>query len=133
MYCKHQQGFSLPVAIFILVIMALIGTAAVSLMQRSMEGVGNEVMSTRAFFAAESGAQYAMNQLFSLTGAAANCPATYPVQNYNSTGIASCTATVQCSGVTVGSKTYYTVTSTGNCSTGDINATRQIQLMAVTP
>lgn len=129
---KYQQGFSLPVAVFILVIMALIGAAVVSLMEKGQEGVANEVMSTRAFFAAESGAQFALGQVFTLDGSPANCSA-YPQQNYTSTGIASCSASVQCSALTVGSRTYYTITSTGNCTTGTINSTRQIQLMAATP
>ncbi len=134
MLCKRRQhGFSLPIAIFILVIMSLIAAAAVSIMQSGMTGVSNEVLSTRAFYAAESGAQAAMNQLFPLNGAAANCPANYSSINHSSTGLANCTSSAQCSSQTIASKTYYTITSTGVCSAGDLAATRQVQVLAATP
>lgn len=127
---KHQHGFSLPVAIFILVIMALIAAAAVSIMQTGQSGVSNDVMSTRAFYAAESGAQNVLAQLFPLSGGAANCQASYPTITFNQTGLASCSADTQCTARTVGTRTYYTINSTGNCSSGDINATRQIEMLA---
>ena len=133
MYCKHEQGFSLPVAIFILVIMALIAVAAVSIMETGQSGVSNDVMSTRAFYAAESGAQTILAQIFPLNAGTANCQASYPTQTFNIMGLANCTASTQCNLRSVGSRTYYTITSTGNCTSGDINATRQIELMAAEP
>jgi len=133
MCCKHEQGFSLPVAIFILVIMALIAVAAVSIMETGQSGVSNDVMSTRAFYAAESGAQTVLAQIFPLNSGAANCQASYPTQTFSITGLANCTASTQCSARSVGSRTYYTITSTGNCSSGTISATRQIEMMAAGP
>lgn len=127
---QRQRGFSLPMAIFILVIMALIGTALVSLSQSSHTALSQEVMSTRAFYAAESGAQLALNQLFSLNGAAANCSASYPIVTFNAMGLEGCTASVNCSSNTINSKSYYTLTSTGRCAAATITATRSIELMA---
>ena len=130
---KRQQGFSLPVAIFILVIMALVAVAAVSIMETGQAGISNDVMSTRAFYAAESGAQHVLHQLFPLDGSAANCQANYPDQNFNITGLGNCLASAQCNTRIVGTKIYYIVTSTGVCSSGDISATRQIEMMAAAP
>jgi hypothetical protein len=112
---NRQAGFSLPVAIFILVIMALIGTALANLIQSSHTALGQEVLSTRAFYAAESGAQYALGQLFPLNGGAANCASPYPVINYNAADLSGCSA------------------STGSCLFGTTSATRQIELMAKSP
>ena len=128
-----QRGFSLPVAIFILVIMALIGTALVNLSQSSHQALSQEVMSTRAFYAAESGAQFALSQLFPLNGAAATCSAPYPTVNMTATGLDGCSAVVNCSSNTIGTNTYYTLTSTGSCSFITTSATRQIELMAKSP
>ena len=134
MYCKHHQhGFSLPVAIFILVIMALLGAGIVSIMQSSQESAATEVLSTRAFFAAESGAQVALGQLFDLSGGAANCAASYPVIDFNATGLGGCSASATCSSNVVGTKTYFTITSTGNCAVSSLSATRTVQLMATQP
>ena len=127
---RYQHGFSLPMAVFILVIMALIGTALVNLSQSSHTALGQEVMSTRAFYAAESGAQVALGQLFSLSGAAANCSASYPTVTFNATGLEGCTATVSCTSTTISSKSYYTLTSTGRCAAATITASRSIELMA---
>lgn len=134
MSCNFRQsGFSLPVAIFILVIMALIGTALVSLTQSSHQSLSQEVISTRAFYAAESGAQVALGQLFSLTGAAANCAAPYSTINFTATAMDGCSASVSCMSNTINGKTYYTLTSTGTCRFATLSATRQIELMAKGP
>lgn len=130
---RKQSGFGLPIAIFILVIMALIGAAAVSITQTSQDSLSNEVLSTRAFYSAESGAQYALGQLFTLDGSAATCSAPYASISLSSTGLAGCSATATCSSATIASKTYYTITSTGVCSFGSISATRQIEVMATLP
>lgn len=134
MYSKQQQrGFSLPVAIFILVIMALIGAAMVSIMQTSQQSLSTEVLSTRAFYAAESGAQAALGQLFPLDGSAATCSAPYPTQTYTTLGLNGCTASVTCSSLTTAGRSFYTLRSTGVCNVGGNNATRQIELMAKGP
>lgn len=133
MSCKYQRGFSLPVAIFILVIMALVAAAAVTIMEQSQQGISHDVMSTRAFYAAESGAQSVLAHLFTLDGSAANCQANYPAINFTATGLAGCTASTQCSGQVVGSKTYYTISSMGYCAMSGITATRQIEITATTP
>lgn len=134
MYSRQQQrGFSLPVVIFILVIMALIGAAAVSITQRSHDSLSSEVLSTRAFYSAESGVQYALGQIFTLDGSAATCSAPYATLSLTGSGFAGCSATASCSSRTIGSKTYYTITSTGNCAFGSHLASRQIEVMASNP
>ena len=132
-YKRRQQGFALPVAVFIIVIMALLGAAMVSIMQSGQQGVSTAVLSTRAFFAADTGAQQALANLFPLDGSAASCLASYPTVNYNTSGMAGCSAAVTCSSVVVGSKTYYTLTSTGTCSISGERAVRQMELRAVSP
>lgn len=130
---NDSRGFSLPVAVFILVIMALIGTALVNLMQSSHTALGQEVLSTRAFYAAESGAQYALGQIFPLNGGAAHCASPYPAINYNAADLNGCSATVSCASNTIGTATYYTLTSTGSCVFAATSATRRIELMAQGP
>ena len=125
----RQRGFGLPAAIFIIVIMALIAAAAVNILNKGLEGVSQEVMSTRAFYSAESGAQHVLSQLFPLNGGAANCAATSSV-NFNTTGLSNCSANMTCSATTIGSETFYTINSTGTCSTGSTTTVRQIQIMA---
>jgi len=129
---RHQQGFSLPAAIFILVIMALLAAAVVSIFDKGVKGVTQEILSTRAFFSAESGAQYVLGQLFSLSGAAANCAASSSL-NYSANGFAGCTSVMTCNSTTIGSQVYYSINSTGICSTGSDRAVREIELLARAP
>jgi MSHA biogenesis protein MshP len=124
-----QRGFSLPVAIFIIVIMALLAAAAVNILNKGLAGVSQEVMSTRAFYSAESGAQFVLSQLFPINGGAANCAANSSV-NFNNIGLSNCRATMTCNSTIVGSETFYSISSTGTCSTGDTTTVRQIQVMA---
>ena len=129
-YKRTQRGFSLPVAIFIIVIMALLGAAMVSILQSGQQSAGTAVMSTRAFFAAQTGAQQALANLFPLDGSAASCLSPYPAFNYSNNGLAGCTAVVSCSSSIIGSKTYYTLNSTGTCDVSSIRAVRQILIQA---
>jgi MSHA biogenesis protein MshP len=134
MFCRHaQRGFSLPIAIFILVIMALLGAAMVTIMQNSQRSVGTAVLSTRAFFSAQSAAQYALGQLFPLNGGAANCPSTYPTITYTASGLAGCSAVVACSSSTISGKTFYKLNSTGTCDVSGNRAVRQIEMQARSP
>ena len=125
----RQKGFSLPVAIFIIIIMALLAAAAVNILNKGLAGVSQEVLSTRAFYSAESGAQHVLSALFPLNGGAANCAANSSL-TFNTTGLNNCQASMSCTSTTIGSETFYTISSTGTCSTGDTTAVRQIQVMA---
>lgn len=134
MCCERRQcGFSLAIAMFILVIMALIGAAVVSIMLNNSQSLGSAVLSTRAFFAAQSGAQSALAQLFPLDNSAATCSASYPAINYSTAGLSNCSVQVSCSSQSNAGKTYYTLHSTGTCSLAGLSASREIELMATSP
>lgn len=59
---KNQQGISLVSAIFILVILALLGVGMVRLLTSSQQAVSQEITSLEAYLAAQSGLQWAMYQ-----------------------------------------------------------------------
>jgi len=137
MSCKYyrptqQKGFSLPAAIFILVIMALLAAAVVSLFDKGNKGVTQEVLSTRAFYAAESGAQYVLGQIFSLSGGAANCAPTSSL-SFNANGFAGCSSSMTCSSRIISGEIYFTINSSGSCAAGSDRAVREIELQARNP
>ena len=117
----------MPVVIFILVIMTLLATAMVRLSTTGALSIASEVQSNRAFYAAESGAQWAMNQLFPPAGGGGVCFASPSSLNFTTAGLNGCSASVSCvnSGV-FNASTHFIVTSTGSCG----NETRQIQVGA---
>lgn len=123
---RVQSGFGMPMVVFILVIMTLLATAIMRLSTTGAISIANEIDANRAFYAAESGAQWAMNQLFPPAGGGGVCFAATTL-NFSATGLTGCSANIQCqnSGSFNGS-THFIVTSSGNCG----SATRQIEVGA---
>lgn len=118
-------------AIFILVVVGLLGASMASLLKNADESVAREVISTRALLAAESGAQRKIQQLFPTSGAA-DCSA---ISNLPLTGagFGSCFVDVTCVAVSPeGTDTYYTVTSIGRCETATDTAVRVVEVQART-
>jgi len=69
---KSLRGFSLPTAIFLLVILALLGAFMVSLSTTQNISSAQDVQGARAYRAARSGLEWA---LFNLKSPAIACPA----------------------------------------------------------
>ncbi len=135
MYLRHvpakQRGIGLPASLFIIIILSLIVLAMSDLNEQSALAFGQDYHSMRAFYAAESGAQVAMNRIF--VGAAACSDPMTPIDfdsGGSNPGFDNCTASISCSSVLVDGTTYYTITSTGTCGAGFEQAQRSIQVRA---
>ena len=130
---KSQQGLSLVIAVFILVALALLGAAMINILAGGTASVAREVISTRALFAAESGAQRKLNEIFYASGSVTpgQCtPTTYTgVSAFG--GLFGCgDVSVDCSYVTIDITNYYTITSTGSCGPADAPAVRAVLVQA---
>lgn len=129
---SKQRGLSLLVAIFILVVLSLLGAAMINILSVGTESVAREVLSARAFFAAESGAQRKLNEIFNPGGAVqpGQCSdVTYSDLN----GIQGCstlTVDISCVAVTVDGVSYFTITSEASCGPAVSPAVRRIQVQA---
>jgi MSHA biogenesis protein MshP len=84
---RYQQGFLLPAAIFILVILAALGAYALNITSIQQATSTQDVQGTRAYQAARAGVEWAAYQVLSpSTTALANCPAsptTISVDNFS--------------------------------------------------
>lgn len=129
-----QQGLSLVLAIFIVVVLSLLGAAMINILSGGSESVAREVISTRALFLAESGAQRKLVEIFPPGGGVqlAECAA----DNYDSTelaGIQGCSTQgveISCSVINVPPVNYFTITSTATCGPADSPAVRVIEIQA---
>ena len=135
---RRQRGFGLPLAVFIITVLALIGAAMVALTRTGQEAVGSEIQSIRAFYAAESGAQIALATVLPLSGGSigvAGCNALSLNPAFNATGLEGCTASASCSGQTVDGTDYYRITSLGECRFGGSGNTarRRLEVMVRSP
>lgn len=72
---KIQQGFSLVSAIFLLVVIAMLGTFAVTLSTTQHQSAAMDVMGSRAYQAARAGIEWAAYHVASSTS---NAPASAP-------------------------------------------------------
>ena len=128
---SKQKGIGLPATVFLIVIVALIVLALGDLNSKSNIGFGQDFYSIRAFYAAESGAQVALNRVFV---GGQSCIATLADIDFdtisNKAGLEGCSVSVSCNQVTVDVIDYYTFTSTATCGAGIEEATRAIQVRA---
>tara|TARA_R110001592_G_scaffold9288_1_gene49523 strand:- start:16470 stop:16928 length:459 start_codon:yes stop_codon:yes gene_type:complete len=128
---SKQKGIGLPATIFLIVIIALIVLALSDLNKKSSLGFGQDFYSMRAFYAAESGAQVALNRVF--VGKQACSPAIADIDFDTVTdnkGLESCKVVLACDQVTVDSIQYYTFTSTASCGSGYEQAQRSVEVRA---
>ena len=125
--CRKQVGIGLVSAIFLIMVVSVLVVAISRMVRTGAEAFAQDVLSNKAFLAAESGAQLGLNRVFAPVGVS-GCG------NWNwdltSVGLRFCTATVQCRSEAVASTTYYTLESTGRCDVGGSVAQRRVLVRA---
>jgi len=132
---KSQRGSVLVLAIFIMIVMLLLGTALVRMLSTSSESIAYEVVGTRAYNAANSGLQARLAELFPLDSTAQLCePAAVPptsdtrdagtareyLPNLSGVeGLKNCRIQrISCEDFLVGNTIYYQLSSTAECDMG---------------
>ncbi|TVP57684.1 MAG: hypothetical protein EA349_06040 [Halomonadaceae bacterium] len=123
-----QQGVGLPMAIFLITVMALLVTTIAQLQQTSGETAALDILSTRAFYAAESGAQLAMTQF--LAGGEAVCQSVGPF-TFSEAGLANCSAIISCEFFASPElEPVIQVVSEGRCGSGNEQTFRTVEVLA---
>lgn len=128
--CCRQKGIGVPAALFVITLLAILAVAINALLEQNAEGYEEEINLTRAFYAAESGAGFALNSIFPpeefpLYNSTSECAAGPRNYQFTVTGLNECTASVSCSvDATVSGVEYYTIVSEGTCN----EVTRTVQV-----
>ena len=127
----NQQGSSLILALFVIIILTLIGSVLTRIISTSSETVSQEVLGTRAYMAANSAMQAELQLIFPLnTTGVCNATNVAPydfktVLGDDIPGLYACNATTQCilyhTDIVTGIK-YYRLTSTGKCGNGTMGS-----------
>ncbi len=132
---SRQRGGMLLLAIFVLVVLVPLGGVMFYLASTQQTTTSREVLSTRAWFAAVSGSEWAMTQLFPLKTnenptPEQVCAADPVVISFSSgsgfdsgSGLLGCSASVSCQTITEGDATQHYIESRGTCS-GETTVTR---------
>lgn len=133
---KKQQGSALVIAIFVIIVMTLLGTALVRMLSTEAETVAYEVIGTRAFQAAQSGMQWQLQQVFPLGSSGVACPSATSIKSFvnignDGRGLKNCRAELKCDGFPhTDGITYYQLESTGICTVGGVKTSRTIAVDA---
>jgi len=124
----YQKGVSMAFLLFAIIIISLLAAGLMRLNSQSSVSNVQQVISARAFFAAESGANLQALRIFPVAGGAPNC-SNPPPFNFAANGLSGCTATTTCNATLINGVNYFTVTSIGQCNVGQpLQATRRIQV-----
>jgi MSHA biogenesis protein MshP len=123
----HQAGIGLPVAIFIITIMGLIAAAVNQMGETSSQGYIQNVLSTRAFYAAESGAQLRAQSVLSATPCNCGADLTYTFGALV-TGLNLCSAETSCTQFVANAETYCTIESIGRCDNSRAERTVEVRI-----
>ena len=141
MYLKHyhasslakkstQRGSMLVIALFVIIVLALLGLTMIRLLSSSSETIVYEVLGQRAINTARAGVECAVAEEF---GAGCDNP-TYK-EFSGVAGLENCNYQVASVSKSIvdGSKTftYWTFTGTGECIAGKINVTRFVYVDAM--
>lgn len=118
---RIQRGFSLVLALFVIMICGLLATALINTNTINADAVAREVLSSRALLAAESAAQRGAQEV---TPATCNTLGNTWGANWAAPG---CAASINCTAVTADGTTYFTLNAVGSCGPAGDNAQRSIR------
>lgn len=130
---NKQQGSALVLALFIMVVTTLLGAALVRMISSNSETIVYEVIGTRAYQAAQAGAQRKLSEVFPLLPGSVQCSQNSLYNEFSTVqGLNNCVAiNVDCiEGPIVDDITYYTITSTGQCNVAEVFTSRTIEIKA---
>lgn len=133
---RKQDGLLIPVAMVIVVGIAVLALTISRITSQASISAYNEGISLQAFYAAESGAYYGMNQLLFNEAVRADVDTNCSDLNSNAAitgmanGLQACTVTVTCAVETVAGsiQSYYTIVSSAECGSGEIFAERSVEV-----
>lgn len=138
-----QSGFSIMSAIFIVVVLALVGSYIVSLASLTAASGNLTVQGTKAYFAAKSGLEWGIYQVAPLAGSGGsgppyNCPTSPTTLTFSQGGLKGFNAVVTCTqaAFTEGNVNYniFQITSVGQYGTAGADfALRQLYVTVVQP
>lgn len=125
---NKQQGSMLITALFVIIVMSLLGLTLTRLLSASSDAVNHEIFGIRAMNAAQSALQVKISQAFPLDGSAAVCDDTINMSFITLPGLENCSAEATCTEreYSADNVTYYQFESTGTCTASDVITTRTV-------
>ena len=125
-----QRGSALIIGVFIITVMFLLAATLINVLDDADQQISLEVWGTRAFAAANSGADRALAELFPVDQVgvgACNADTTWDIATDTGlVGFHGCSVNISCNAVTTTTlpinMTQYLISSTATCSTGQCDS-----------
>lgn len=108
---RRQSGVSIVTAIFLVVILALMGAGMVSLLTTSQQSISQEITSAKAYMAGRSCLQWGMYQAVYDADPWVNTPHTL---TFNNNGLVNTRCATGFTVINNDSKTFFNITTTAN-------------------
>ncbi|MGY5452044.1 MSHA biogenesis protein MshP [Agarivorans sp. MS3-6] len=120
-----QRGSALVIAIFVIVVMALISAGLTVMFQDTSRNAAWDVLGSRANLAANSGLEQALSELFPLNAAAdakGLCSNVSGASTLNGDGFANCRVSVTCNSNDISQldARFFELEATGSCGSGEV-------------
>lgn len=109
-----QRGSSLVIAVFIIVVFAILSLSITQTISSSTDQNVNEILGTRSLLAADTATELVLTQIFPLNNAPYSCIAKQQLY-FATAGLENCNAVVSCQEVSIGNNDYFEIVSTGVC------------------
>ena len=120
---QRSQGMGLVSAIFLITVVAALSVAILRTVRADADANVQDILSQRAFLAAESGAQLGANRVLPPLGTGSCSAQTFDLGNL---GLRGCVASLRCQADTIDSQTLYTLESSRRCESGGAIAERHV-------
>ncbi len=123
---SRQRGMGLIAAIFVITVMALLTVGLARLVVTGQQSYGYELLSARAFLAAESALQIQHYTVIP-PGGGGTCSVSSAIVSFPAVGLQGCEATTYCNAIgPISGVTYYSLEAEGRCGSGIDLAIRRI-------
>ncbi|MDO6686854.1 MULTISPECIES: hypothetical protein [unclassified Agarivorans] len=134
-HTAKQQGSALVIAIFVIVVMALISAALTVMLQDTSRNAAWDVLGTRAELAAYSGLEQSLSELFPLNTpntTPGNCSDVTPNPTLNGQAFGSCSVAVTCQKNDIAqlNARFFDLQATASCGSGEVLVQRSQQIQA---
>lgn len=131
----YQRGVSIVLSIFILLLLSSLGAAMVQLLTANTMSVAMEVLSARAFLAAQSGIQFQLNVIVGDQNAnCTNASVSHEHTFLSLTGCDPVEVKVACDPLNAspspGDVVHFWITAAGFCGPDGYQASRQVEVQA---
>ncbi len=135
---NRQQGSMLVIALFIIVVISLLAASLSRILSSTADSVANEVYSSKAYYAAESGMEFGIYQVLrknlkcvdfhNLKDDPSFEPTKIDFDISREVGLENCSVTISCQTIPVDATTkQFYLKSTGTCDGGKIIAQHLVE------